>query len=114
MAVRKQCGSRGCRASPRCAHPWWLNVMHHGKRYRMPVDDFAFARGATAPTTSKQEAEKNWEPKFIAEIASGKDPRLAPDRDRKTAKVPTVADLRGLYRTRYVYVEPITTRTWSA
>ena len=52
--------------------------MHNGVRYRMPVDDFAFARGATAPVTSKQEAEKSWEPKFIAEIASGKDPRVAP------------------------------------
>jgi hypothetical protein len=27
---------------------------------------------------SKQEAEKAWQPKFIAEIASGKDPRVAP------------------------------------
>jgi len=46
----------------------------------MPVDDFAFARGATAAMSSKQEAEKVWEPKFIAEIASGKNPRVAPGR----------------------------------
>jgi len=75
MAVRKRCRSSGCKTSPRCDHAWWLDVMHHGKRHRMPVDDFAFPRGAKAPITSKQEAEKVWEPKFIAEIASGEDPR---------------------------------------
>ena len=74
MAVRKPCRSKGCKTSPRCEHPWWLDVMHNRERYRMPVDDFALARGATAPVTSKQEAEKVWEPKFIAEIVSGKDP----------------------------------------
>ena len=78
MAVRKPCRSKGCKTSPRCEHPWWLDVMHRGRRYRMPVDDFAFARGATSAVTSKQEAEKAWQPKFIAEIASGKDPRVAP------------------------------------
>ena len=62
--------------------------MHKGRRSRMPVDDFAFARGATAAITSKQEAEKVWEPKFIAEIASGKDPRVAPGRPT-TAGQPT-------------------------
>ena len=72
MAVRKRCRSSGCKTSPRCEHAWWLDVMHQGKRYRMPADDFAFPRGATAPITSKQEAEKVWEPKFIAEIASGR------------------------------------------
>ena len=76
MAVHKRCRSRGCKASPRCEHPWWLDVMHYYVRYRMPVDDFAFARGATSSVTSKQEAEKGWEPRFIAEIASGKDPRV--------------------------------------
>ena len=61
MAVRKTCRSKGCKTSPRCEHPWWLDVMHNGTRYRMPVDDFALARGATAPVTSKQEAEKVWD-----------------------------------------------------
>jgi hypothetical protein len=63
MAVRKPCRSKGCKTSPRCEHPWWLDVMHNHRRYRMPVDDFALARGATAPVTSKQEAEKVWEPR---------------------------------------------------
>jgi hypothetical protein len=68
MAVRKICKQKGCRASPRCNHPWWFDVMHQGKRWRMPVDDFALARGATAPITSKQNAEHVWEPTFLAEI----------------------------------------------
>src|SRR5690242_15471738 len=110
MAVRKPCRSKGCRASPRCAHPWWLDVMHRGKRYRMPVDDFAFARGARAPVESKQEAEKVWEPKFVAEIAAGGDPRVIPRREEPPDKPKTVADLLTLYRTRYVEVEPLKSR----
>ena len=93
MAVRKPCRSRGCKSSPRCEHPWWLDVMHNRERYRMPVDDFALARGATAPVTSKQEAEKVWEPKFIAEIVSGKDPRVPIERETKFDRPATVADL---------------------
>src|SRR5437667_5165832 len=74
MAVRKICKQKGCRASPRCNHPWWFDVMHQGRRWRMPVDDFALARGATAPITSKQNAEHVWEPKFLAEIMAGREP----------------------------------------
>ena len=111
MAVRKRCRSSGCKASPRCEHPWWLDVMHRGKRYRMPVDDFAFARGATAAITSKQQAEKVWEPKFIAEIASGKNPRILPERPPAADLPATVADLLKLYRARYVDVEPLKSRS---
>jgi hypothetical protein len=63
MAVRKICKLKGCRASPRCEHPWWFDVMYQGKRWRMRVDEFALARGATEPITSKQTAERVWEPK---------------------------------------------------
>jgi integrase len=110
MAVRKPCRSKGCKTCPRCEHPWWLDVMHNRERYRMPVDDFALARGATAPVTSKQEAEKVWEPKFIAEIVSGKDPRVPIERETKFERPATVADLLKLYRTRYVEVEPLKSR----
>jgi integrase len=110
MAVRKPCRSKGCKTSPRCEHPWWLDVMHKGHRYRMPVDDFAFARGATAAITSKQEAEKVWEPKFIAEVASGKDPRVAPGRPTAAGQPATIAELFALYRQRYVEVERLKSR----
>lgn len=103
MAVRKQCGAKGCKSSPRCGHPWWFDVMHEGKRYRMPVDAFALVRGATQPVLSKQEAEKVWEPRFIGEIVAGKDPRKAP-----APPVPqgtTVADFLDQYFERYVVAE---------
>ena len=44
--------------------------MHGGKRWRMRVDDFALARGATESVASKQTAEHVWEPKFLGEIVS--------------------------------------------
>ena len=46
MAVRKQCKSKGCKTCPKCEHPWWLDYQHKGRRYRMPVDDFAIPRMA--------------------------------------------------------------------
>jgi integrase len=105
MSVLKPCKSKGCKSSPRCAHPWWFDVMHSRKRYRMPVDAFALARGATQPITSKQEAEKVWEPKFIGEIVAGKDPRRAPAPPTPTGM--TVADFLDSYYDRYVVAESL-------
>src|SRR3954468_13761317 len=104
MGVRKICKPKGCRASPRCEHPWWFDVMHDGKRWRMAVDDFALVRGATEPVTSKQAAERVWLPKFVAEIVAGGDPR----RERKaTAPVKdvTVAEFLDRYYAEYVEAE---------
>jgi len=103
MAVRKQCKAKGCKASPRCDHPWWFDVMHHGKRYRMPVDVFALVRGATQPVSSKQEAEKVWEPKFIGEIVAGKDPRKPPAPPAREGM--TIAEFLDQYYERYVVAE---------
>ena len=102
MGVRKRCRSSGCANCPRCGHPWWFDIQHKSRRYRMSVDDFALTRGAKAPVTSKQEAEKVWEPMFIAEVVSGKDPRVnQPERqERPSQQAATVADLFHLYRTR--------------
>src|ERR1700682_4703038 len=111
MSVRKPCRNQGCKTSPRCDHSWWLDVMHRGARIRMPVDDFALPRGATAPVTTKQEAEKLWEPKFIAEIVAGRDTHVAPERETATTDGPaSVAELLDVYRTRYVEVEPLKSR----
>ena len=60
---------------------------------------------AAETTVTKQEAEKVWEPKSIAEIASGKDPRRTPQRESTAGKPATVADLLTMYRQRYVDVE---------
>ncbi len=104
MAVRKRCKQKGCRSSPRCEHPWWFDVMHQGKRWRMKVDVFAMARGATERIETKQTAERIWEPKFVAEIVSGRDPRVPPNVP-KTAVGVTVADFLDLYFTNYVEAE---------
>jgi hypothetical protein len=104
MAVRKRCQQRGCRSSPRCEHPWWFDVMHHGKRWRMSVDEFAMARGATERIDAKQAAERIWEPTFVAEIVSGRDPRVPPNVPKKAVGV-TVADFLDLYFTNYVEAE---------
>jgi hypothetical protein len=105
MAVRKICKPKGCRASPRCDHPWWFDVMHEGKRWRMRVDEFAIARGAPEPVTSKQTAERVWEPKFIAELMAGKDPRVSPLPSKKNDAVFTVSAFLDQYRTNYVEAE---------
>lgn len=104
MAVRKVCRHMGCRASPRCHHPWYFDVMHNRKRWRMPVDEFAIARGATAPITSKETAVKVWEPKFLAEIVAGRDPRIPPDVPRAAIGV-TVAAFLDTYYANYVEAE---------
>jgi integrase len=104
MAVRKICMQKGCRASPRCGHPWWFDVMHQGKRWRMPVDDFALPRGATEPITSKQTAERVWEPKFLGEIVAGRDPRIPPTTQQAAVGL-TVAEFLDRYYTSYVEAE---------
>jgi hypothetical protein len=77
MAVRKICKDKGCRASPRCEHPWWFDVMCGGKRWRVRVNDFAIARGATEPVTVKQTAEKLWEPSPRGNHRGSRSPRAA-------------------------------------
>ena len=104
MPVRKICKLKGCRASPRCGHPWWFDVMHDGRRWRMRVDAFALASGATEPISVKQAAERIWEPRFVAEIMAGRDPRVPPDAPRASEDL-TVADFLDRYFTNYVEAE---------
>ena len=78
--------------------------MHQGRRWRMPVDDFALPRGATDTVASKQTAEHVWEPKFLAEIMAGRDPHVPPSVP-KTAVGVTVAEFLDLYFTNYVEAE---------
>ena len=78
--------------------------MHRGKRWRMPVDEFAIARGATEPITSKDAAVKVWEPKFLAEIVAGRDPTVPPDVAKAAVGV-TVSDFLDLYYANYVEAE---------
>lgn len=113
MAVRKICKPKGCRGCPRCDHPWWFDVMCQGRRWRMRVNDFAALRGAKELVTSKQAAERVWEPKFIGEIMAGRDPRMAPVPDSVGESL-KVADLLDRYFKGYVEAEglrdPITVK----
>jgi len=104
MALRKICKPKGCRGSPRCDHPWWFDVMCRGRRWRMRVDDFAIARGAKEPIASKQTAECVWEPKFVAEIMAGRDPRIAPVVQPAAERL-TVAGFLDRYYKDYVEAE---------
>jgi hypothetical protein len=104
MAVRKICKPKGCRGSPRCDHPWWFDVMHEGKRWRMRVDEFAIARGATEPVTSKQAAERVWEPKFLGELKTGRDPHVPPTKPAPAGEL-TVSEFLDRYYTNYVEPE---------
>ena len=70
----------------------------------MRVDEFAIARGAPEPVTSKQTAERVWEPKFIAELMAGKDPRVSSTPPRQEG-VLTVASFLDRYFTNYVQAE---------
>ena len=110
MAVRKKCKSSGCRSSPKCGHPWWFDVMHNGKRYRMPVNDFALPRGAALPVTTKQEALSRWEPEFKAMIGRGEDPTVPPAPPAESATM-TVAKFLTDYESKYVDVEPLKSRS---
>jgi integrase len=78
--------------------------MHEGKRWRMRVDEFAIARGAPEPVTSKQTAERVWEPKFIAELMAGKDPRVSLTPSKQDG-VLTVASFLDRYFINYVQAE---------
>jgi integrase len=78
--------------------------MHEGRRWRLPVNDFALTRGATETVTSKQTAEKVWEPKFLAEIVAGRDPRVSPVTPRQEG-VKTVAEFLDEYVKSYVEAE---------
>ena len=58
------------------------------------------------PVTSKQTAERVWEPKFLAEIMAGGDPRRRPKPSAPASEL-TVADFLDRYYTNYVEPEGI-------
>ena len=77
MAIRRRCNGRTCKNGKRCLEHLWFDVMHHGTRYRMPVNEFAVPRmdvGKQRPIQSMEEA-RDWERLFIGEIKAGRDPR---------------------------------------
>ena len=71
---------RTCKNGRRCLEHLRFDVMYHGKRYRMPANEFAIPRmepGKQRPIQSMEEA-RDWERRFIGEIKAGRDPRRPP------------------------------------
>jgi hypothetical protein len=80
--IRRRCTERTCKNGKRCLEHLRFDVMWRGKRYRMPVNDFAIPRmesGTRRPIQSLEEA-RDWERVFIGEIKAGRDPRHLPPR----------------------------------
>lgn len=101
MSVRKICRHKGCPyGDHRCSHPWWFDVMRHGTRYRMSVDEYAAPRGATATVRTKQEATQ-WLTKFTTDLIEGRDPRQAPMRP-SDQEVTTVANCMDQYAASHI------------
>lgn len=70
----------------------------------MRVDDFAIGRGATGPITSKQTAERAWEPRFLTEIMAERDAHVAPTAQPEAEHL-TVAEFLDRYYKNYVVAE---------
>ena len=82
MTIRRRCTERNCRNGRRCLEHLRFDVMHRGKRYRIPANEFAIPRmepGKQRPIQSMEEA-RDWERPFIGEIKAGRDPRRVPSR----------------------------------
>src|SRR5438874_5993432 len=82
MAIRRRCRSQTCKNGRRCLEHLWFDVMCHGTRYRMPINEFAVPRmepGRQRPIQSMEEA-RDWERLFIGEVKAGRDPSRTPTR----------------------------------
>jgi integrase len=82
MTIRRRCTERNCKNGRRCLEHLRFDVMRRGKRYRMPVNDFAIPRmepSKQRPIQSMEEA-RDWERRFIGEIKAGHDPLRLPSR----------------------------------
>jgi integrase len=78
--IRRRCTERNCKNGRRCLEHLRLDVMWRGRRYRMPLNDFAIPRmepGKQRPIESMEQA-RDWERLFIGEIKAGRDPRAGP------------------------------------
>lgn len=62
MAVRRRCKETGCKTKG-CLEHLRFDMMYHGKRYRVPANEFAIPRmepGQQRPIQSMEEA-RHWQ-----------------------------------------------------
>jgi hypothetical protein len=91
MAIRRRCNGRTCKSSRRCLEHLWFDVMYRGKRFRMPVNEFAVPRmepGKQRAVESLEEV-RDWQRLFIGEIKAGRDPRRPRTQRKSTDAAPT-------------------------
>jgi integrase len=99
MTIDKACAERGCSfANHRCTHSWVARFQVEKQRYVIRVDDFAFARGATAHVESKRDAER-WAQKMTDVAELGGDPRRPPPAPPEPPPLDTMQRLLDDYTT---------------
>src|SRR5439155_10137390 len=82
MTIRRRCTECSCKNGRRCLEHLRFDVTWRGKRYRMPVNEYAIPRmepGRQRPIQSMEEA-RDWERRFIGEVKAGFDPQRPPSR----------------------------------
>ena len=82
MSIRRRCTESSCKTGRRCLEHLRFDVMWRGKRFRLPVNEYAIPRmepGKQRPIQSMEEA-RDWERRFIGEIKAGLDPTRPPER----------------------------------
>jgi integrase len=85
MSIRRRCTESSCKTGRRCLEHLRFDVMWRGKRFRLPVNEYAIPRmepGKQRPIQSMEEA-RDWERRFIGEIKAGLDPTRPLDRPKK-------------------------------
>ena len=100
MSIRRRCTESSCKTGRRCLEHLRFDVMWRGKRYRMPVNEYAIPRmepGKQRPIQSMEEA-RDWERRFIGEIKAGLDPTRPPERPKnEKTEIENVSEFLDAY-----------------
>ena len=85
MSIRRRCTESSCKTGRRCLEHLRFDVMWRGRRFRLPVNEYAIPRmepGKQRPIQSMEEA-RDWERRFIGEIKAGLDPTRPLEQPKK-------------------------------
>jgi integrase len=88
MTIRRRCAESGCKSGRRCLEHLRFDVTWRGRRYRVPVNEYAIPRmeaGKQRPIQSMEEA-RDWERRFIGEVKAGLDPQRPPSPPKANAR----------------------------
>jgi len=100
MSIRRRCTESSCKTGRRCLEHLRFDVMWRGKRFRLPVNEYAIPRmepGKQRPIQSMEEA-RDWERRFIGEIKAGLDPTRPPERPKnEKTEIENVSEFLDAY-----------------